>query len=703
MGTPHDKRHGLSVPHHDAPPPARGFLRRLPWELRLLVLSPLYLGIPFALLLAGAFTYYTAQIPNPMIMRHKERAPAVRILARDGSLLTDRGAVETYVAIEQMPQHLVDAVVATEDRRFFEHWGIDPVGLVRAAYTNLRSGRVAQGGSTITQQLAKNLFLSSERSLGRKAEELVLALWLETRLGKRAILELYLNRVYFGAGAYGVEAASQRFFNKPARQLSLPEAAVLAGLLKAPSKFSPATNPENARARARTVLAKMVETRHLSQTGFETANLAALVFADRHHARDKTGVDYAVDAVLDKLPALTRGKAGELIVETTVDLPLQKRAQALVQDALADGNSSDASQAGMLMMDLDGAVRVLVGGRSYAESQFNRALKAKRQPGSSFKMLVYLAALERGMRPDSIVHDLPILGVGWSPRNENGSYRGSVTMREALTRSLNAATARLQMSIGPRTTVAVARRLGIHSDLREDSSIALGTSEVTLSELTTAYGVIANGGRAIEPYMIKRVRTASGEVLYQHKPEPGRVLVSAQNVGYLNDMLSSVVQHGTGKRAQLPRHEVAGKTGTSQDFRDAWFVGYTAHMVGGVWIGNDDRRPMNRVMGGNLPARLWREVMLHAHENRAPANLTMPASARDVATGPDSRTRVPRGPVPPEPIYRDRIGEILAARQSPPPPSRTCMVSQMSALLRDLGICGPVPQASVYQTGRPGE
>ncbi len=709
MGTPHQDWPGHgdgSTPFGPRASPAGAFLRRLPWELRLLLLSPFYIGIPLGLLLAGVFVYYTTIIPNPMIMRHKERAPAVRILARDGTLLTDRGAVEAYVPLDELPQHMINAVVATEDRRFFEHWGLDPIGLLRAAYTNLRSGRVAQGGSTITQQLAKNLFLSSERSLARKAEELVLALWLEIRLGKRNILELYLNRVYFGAGAYGVEAAAQRFFNKHARELTLPEAAVLAGLLKAPSKFSPASNPESARARARTVLAKIVESGLLGPIEMEVAANANLTFADRHHNRDKTGVDYAVDAVLEKLPTLVGYKPGELIVETTIDLALQRRAQALVQEALAEGNGSGASQAGMLMMELDGAVRVLVGGRSYAESQFNRALRAKRQPGSAFKMFVYLAALEKGMRPDSIVHDLPILGAGWSPRNEGAGYRGSVTMRDALTHSMNAAAARLHLSIGPRNTAAVAHRLGIQSELREDASLALGTSEVTLMELTSAYGVIANQGRSLEPYFIRRIRNSAGDVLYVHRPEPPRTLVAAPKVASLNDMLTSVVQNGTGKRAQLPRHMAAGKTGTSQDFRDAWFVGYTAQMVGGVWVGNDDRRPMNRVMGGNLPARLWRDVMAQAHETRTPVALPMqvrdlPATAE---TKPrDERTRLPRGPVPPEPIYRNSIDQILNSELSRPSassadaPPRADGSSQMSGLLRDLGVGAPMPRASVYQ------
>ncbi|MDX2202978.1 MAG: PBP1A family penicillin-binding protein [Hyphomicrobiaceae bacterium] len=679
--------------HGGAPAAGRSLLQRLPWELRLIVLSPFYIGLPLAIALTACFVYYTTIIPNPMVLRAKERAPVVRILARDGTLLTDRGGAEAYVPFEQLPQQLVDAVVATEDKRFFDHWGLDPVGLLRALYTNLRSGRVAQGGSTITQQLAKNLFLSSERSLARKAEELVIALWLEARLGKRNILELYLNRVYFGGGAYGVEAAAQRFFAKSVRQVTLPEAAVLAGLLKAPSKFSPVSAPESARARSRTVLARMVEAGVLSPQAAEAASSAPLAFADRHQARDKTGVDYAVDAVLEKIPHLTAGKGGDIVVDTTIDLPLQRRAQSLVQETLADGNQSEASQAGMIAMELDGAIRVLVGGRSYAESQFNRALKAKRQPGSSFKMFVYLAALESGMRPDSIVHDLPLLGSGWSPRNEGSGYRGAVTMREALTHSMNAATARLHMSIGPRKAAAVAQRLGIASELRADASLALGTSEVTLAELTEAYGVIANQGRSLEPYLVRRVRSATGEVLYQRQPAEARTLVAPQQVAALNDMLMSVVQNGTGKRAQIPRHQVAGKTGTSQDFRDAWFVGYTAQMAAGVWVGNDDRRPMNRVMGGNLPARLWREVMAAAHETRTP--MPLPVLAQQVAAPPAAKlspgpARFARAPMLPQEPIRAELFDRAAGEDQPVPPEPVYGAErgsrQMDGLLRELGI-----------------
>jgi len=655
-------------------------LQGWPWEIRLVVLATIYLGPPLALVVVAAMAYYTVRIPDPMALRHKERAPVVRLLARDGSLLSERGGDGAYVPLDLLPRHLLDAVIATEDRRFFKHWGLDPTGMLRAAFTNLRAGRVAQGGSTLTQQLAKNLFLGSERTYARKLEEIVLALWLELRLGKRNILELYLNRVYFGAGAYGVETAAQRFFGKSAREVSLVEAAVLAGLLKAPSRYSPAFNPHIARARAGDVLAKMVEARFLSAEEGERAGQATLRFAETL-GRGQSGLDYAIDAVLEQLPPLVVSPASDLVVETTIDANLQRRAQTLVQNALSgEGQSARASQAALVIVDLNGGIRAVVGGRSYAESQFNRALKARRQPGSAFKMFVYLAALESGLKPDSTVQDLPILGAGWSPRNEGAGYRGTVTLRDALAQSMNAAAARLHMTVGLRTTAAVARRLGIRSPLRAEASLALGTSEVTPIELTAAYGVLANGGRALEPYLIGRVRTGAGAVLFERREAPAAELVAPSNVAAMNDMLNAVLVSGTGKRAALPGLPAAGKTGTSQDFRDAWFVGYTEQFVAGVWVGNDDGRAMNKMMGGNLPARLWHDVMLAAHEG---ASASAPLAARSQAGEQRAQPLLPRERIGSDFVDRVAGGDRGAAStQADPPADRRGWLGNAKDLLR---------------------
>jgi penicillin-binding protein 1A len=674
-----------------AAPPARskgtrGLLCRLPWEIRLSFLAIVYLGPPAFLIVAATLAYYTLRIPDPMALRLKNQAPVVRVLARDGSLLSERGGSDAYVPIDLLPRHLMNAVIATEDRRFFKHWGIDPPGMIRAAFANLSQGRLAQGGSTLTQQLAKNLFLGSERTWARKIEELILALWLEMRLGKRKILELYLNRVYFGAGAYGVETAAQRFFAKSAREVTLGEAAMLAGLLKAPSRYSPASHPPMARERAANVLSKMVEAGFISAQESEQAAREAPRFSGLL-PRARSGVEYAVDAALERLPTLVAAPARDLVIETTIDPSLQHRAQTLVQTVLAsEGAAANAGQAGLLLMDVDGAIRVLIGGRAYAESQFNRALKARRQPGSAFKMFVYLAALEGGLTPDSTVLDLPILGSGWSPRNEGAGYRGAVTLREALALSMNAAAARLNLSVGPRNTVALAHRLGIRSPLRADASLALGTSEVTLSELTCAYGVLANGGRSVDMHLVRRVRTAGGAVLFERHPEPAAVLVAPAHVAAMNDMLGAVLASGTGKRAALPGHAAAGKTGTSQDFRDAWFVGYAGEFVAGVWVGNDDGRPMRRVMGGSLPARLWRDIMLMALEDRTPA-LPSGTARRSIAEVAGPRSSGPL--LPSEPIGADFIERAIAEDEpatEPPPEAGKDWMSKAKGLLRELGF-----------------
>jgi penicillin-binding protein 1A len=612
-------RFRLSKPTADAAvaPPVR---RR--WIARALVRLPFALAGAGAILLAATLTYYTIAIPNPMTLRRNEPAPVIRVLAVDGSVLAERGQAYDYMPIDFLPAHVTKALIATEDRKFYEHWGVDPWGLLRAAFANLRAGRVVQGGSTLTQQLAKNLFLSSERRLGRKFEEMILALWLELRLSKPDILELYLNRVYFGGGAYGIEAAARRYFDKSARELTVPEAAVIAGLLKAPSKFAPTSNPALARQRARTVLTKMAAAGFLTMAEEKTALATPIKFTDPASIREPTGFEYAIDMVLERLPQLDGRSHGEIIVETTIDAKLQKRAQDIVQRVLdADGPGVDASQAGLVVLDTAGAIRAIVGGKSFAESQFNRALRARRQPGSAFKTFVYLAAIEAGMTPDTTAYDLPVSVNGWSPRNEGGGHRGAVSLRTALATSINTVAVRLHMDLGARKTVGVAQRLGIRSELRDGPSLALGTSEVTLMELASAYSVLANGGHLVEPHVIERVRVGSGQVLHQRPGHRARQVVAIEHVAAMNDMLNAALIDGTGRRAALARHPAAGKTGTSQDFRDAWFVGYTAHLVGGVWVGNDNGRAMNRVMGGTLPAKIWRDVMVGAHETLQPIPL----------------------------------------------------------------------------------
>jgi penicillin-binding protein 1A len=604
-----------------APKQGKGRVKkRSSFGVKLFLVWPLYLAVAGGAALGAIHVRNQVFYADPLTMRAKVREPAIRILARDNSLIGERGGTDDYIPLDLMPRSMVNAVIATEDQRFFDHHGIDPLGLLRAAIANARAGRFVQGGSTVTQQLAKNLYLTSDRTFARKLQEVSLALWLESRLTKSDILELYLNRMYLGGGAFGVDAAARRYFGKPARNLTLAESALIAGLLKAPSKYSPVANAEFARSRGRIVLAQM------RGEGFITADeereasalLAGMPQASR--APD-AGAEYAIDYVLDGLSPEARSGSEEIIVETTLDRPLQARASEIVsRNIAARGAALQASQAALVALGPDGAIRALVGGRSYAESQYDRAIKARRQPGSAFKPFVYLAALEAGYTPDTMVEDLPVSVGGWAPRNDNGEYQGTMTMRAALSRSVNAVAVRLALKLGPTRVAATARRLGIQSPLRKDASLALGTSEVSLLELAGAYDTFANGGRAVEPYVLRRVTTRSGTVLYAHQPQPPVQAVAAPQVAAMTDMLNAALTTGTGKRAALP-YAAAAKTGTSQGFRDAWFVGYTAELTTGVWVGNDDGTAMNRVVGGSLPADIWREVMLAAHEGRQPAAL----------------------------------------------------------------------------------
>jgi penicillin-binding protein 1A len=642
-----------------APSPAPSLFQRLSWRTRaaLFVCGGGSLAALFTL--AVMLAYYSLTLPNPMNLRQKERAPVIRILARDGAVLAERGAAHDYMPLDLLPAHVVGAVVATEDRRFYEHWGLDEAGLIRAFFANLRAGRFAQGGSTLTQQLAKNLFLSPERTLTRKLEELVLAIWLELKLSKHDILELYLNRVYFGAGAYGIEAAAQRYFDKSARELTLAEAALIAGLLKAPSKYSPVSSPGAARTRGRSVLAKMRAAGVITAEQETRALEERVRFANLGPSKDVTGNEYAIDFVLERLPPLVGSGYAEVVVETTIDSSLQRKATAVLQRQLArHGTDLGVDQGAVLICDLDGGILALVGGRDYADSQFNRAVKARRQPGSAFKPFVYLAALENGLTPDTTSYDLPFNVDGWAPRNDNGQYVGAVPLRRALAHSINTVAARLQMDVGSSRVVNVARRLGITSELRDDPSLALGTSEVSLMEMVGAFGVFANGGSAIQPHAIRRVRMSSGRVLFAREAPRTQQVVAAAHVAAMNDMLSAAVSTGTGRRAALPRHATAGKTGTTQDFRDAWFVGFTGHLAGGVWVGNDNGRPMNKVMGGSLPAEIWREVMAAAHEGKAP--LALPGSDRAGALVAEAK------PLPPLSNGNEAEAPATAPRGEPP-------------------------------------
>jgi penicillin-binding protein 1A len=579
-----------------------------------LVYWVLVLGLWGALAAIGTFAYVASTLPPIQSLEVPKRPPTVEIVGLDGKVLASRGEMSgTDVPIKELPPYLPRAFVAIEDRRFYSHYGVDPLGLVRAAIANVMHRGVSQGGSTITQQLAKNLFLTQERTLWRKMQEAVLAVWLERKLSKSEILELYLNRVYFGSGAYGVEAAAQRYFGKSARQVKVAEAAMLAGLVKSPSRLAPSRNPDGAERRAQAVLAAMAE------LGFVTETMAKSALMQPARAVKPAGagsVNYVADWIMDVLDDLVGRVEQDLVVETTIDPILQATAEkALVEELALKGPKLEAGQAALVAMTPEGAVRALIGGKSYAESQYNRAVAARRQPGSAFKPFVYLTAVERGLTPETVRDDKPIALKGWKPENYTHDYRGPVTLTQALSQSLNTVSVRLTLEFGPVAVAKTAYRLGIASKLDANASLALGTSEVSLIELVSAYAPFANGGDAVTPHVVERVRTHAGKVLYARAATDLGRIIEPRYVAMMNTMMHQTVLSGTAQRAQIPGWPVAGKTGTSQDFRDAWFLGYTSHLVTGVWIGNDDSSPMKKATGGGLPVEIWTRVMRAAHQS----------------------------------------------------------------------------------------
>ncbi len=570
--------------------------------------------------LAAMFGYVWFSLNQKGLLQIPELQPGIMLLAQDGTVLSEQGAFfGDQVRVSELPDYVPNALIAIEDHRFRSHFGVDPVSLVRAAYENFTAGRVVQGGSTITQQLAKNLFLKPERTFSRKAQELVLALWLETKFSKDDILQLYLNRVYYGSGATGIEKAAQVFYHKSATDLNLTEAATLAGVLKAPSNYNPIAHPDAAAARTNLVLNAMVDADFISQGEADQAiNAPATVVASDY----VPATQYVVDWVNEQLPLLVKNYGQSIIVETTIDPQLQLLAERSLRKHLnEEGKKLKVSQGAMVVMDTFGAVKALVGGKSYQRSQYNRVTKAMRQPGSTFKPFVYLAAMEQGFTPESTVFDQPIRIGNWEPGNYNQKYLGEVTLRTAMALSLNSVAAQLAASVGPENVVAVAHRLGITSHLGNDASIALGTSEVTLLELTSAFTPFANGGYSIVPFSVRRIVTRDGQVIYERSGDGLGQAMSNRDLGSMNSMMRAVVTQGTAKKAQIPDFDIAGKTGTSQDYRDAWFVGYSSYLVAGVWLGNDDNSPTKAVTGGSVPAAIWKDVMEVAHANLSPAPL----------------------------------------------------------------------------------
>jgi len=557
----------------------------------------------------------------------KKSELAVTFLDRFGNEVGSRGIRHNdAIPLEDYPDHLIKAALATEDRRFFDHFGIDPSGLARALATNARAGGVVQGGSTISQQLAKNLFLNNERTIERKVKEAFLAIWLETRLTKNEILKLYLDRAYMGGGAFGVDAAAQFYFNKSARDVNLAESAMLAGLFKAPTKYAPHINLPAARARANTVLDNLIEAGFMTEGQVFGARRNPANAVDR---RDERIANYYLDYAFDEMKKLVQSFPKSMhervfVVRTGLDVNLQREADNTVESMLRQyGADYRVKQAGAVILDLDGAVRAMVGGRDYGQSQFNRATDAMRQPGSSFKPYVYATALMNGYKPTSILQDAPICLGNWCPQNYSHSFSGSMTMTQAVTRSINVIPVRLSISLGDGNAklgrakiIQTAQRMGLRTPLPDTAPLPIGAVEVNILDHTAAYAAFPNLGKAVAPHAVVEVRGGNGEVVWRFDRDGKKpVQVFRPQVALdMNFMLNKAVEEGTGKRTLLEGIKSAGKTGTTNAYRDAWFVGYTGNYVGGVWYGNDDYAPTNRMTGGSLPGMTWQRIMAYAHQ-----------------------------------------------------------------------------------------
>ncbi len=596
--------------------PHRSFFRRL---LRWTFKWSLIAAVWFFITAAGLVAWYAYDLPDVEKLQTTARRPAIVLTDRRGNTIATFGDLYgSAVRLKDLPKYLPQAVVATEDKRFYSHFGVDLQGLARAVWVNVREGRIREGASTISQQLAKNLFLSPARTLRRKVQETLLALWLERKFTKDQILTIYLNRVYLGAGTYGVDAAARRYFGKPARQVNLYEAAMLAGLLKAPSRYNPGSSPKLARKRTKLVLARMVE------AGFISGKRAALAIKQPHKlAAGLTGAGryYFADWVLARANDFIGDTNRDIVIVTTLNSRMQDIGEEQLGRYLQRfGGKLKVGQGALLALSPGGAVRAMIGGRDYRKSKFNRATQAKRQPGSAFKPFVFLAAIEAGIKPSDRFLDAPIRIGRWRPRNYSNRYYGRVTLRESLTRSLNSVAVRVSERVGRNKVIRVARRLGIKSKLSPRPSIALGAGEVTMLEITGAYATFANKGMGVRPYGILEIRERSGRVLYRRRGSGLGRVIAQRYVADMNDVLRSVIVRGTGKNAKIGR-PAAGKTGTSQDFRDAWFIGYTPDLVVGVWVGNDSAKPMKGVTGGSLPSWIWKGFMLRALKGVPPKRL----------------------------------------------------------------------------------
>jgi len=608
------------------------------------------LGLWAVIFVVAFFAVFATDLPDTSKLYDVRRQPSISYLDRSGAMIAVRGSqYAPPVDLDKLPPYVPKAFIAIEDRWYYWHFGFNPWGIARSTFYNIsHKGGPRRGGSTITQQLARNLFLTPAQTYRRKAQELILAVWLEARFSKKQLLELYLNRVYFGAGAYGIEAASQRYFNKPASQLTIGESAILAGLMKGPSRYSPVAATDRSSRRATTVLDEMVRIRAITPEQRDEA-LRTPVTVNPVLANQRA--QYFVDWVDDQVRNLVGEQTEDLVVETTLDLPLQASAEGALQAGVAGAKNQGVQQGALVSLDGEGRVRAYVGGASYLQSQFDRVTQARRQAGSSFKPFVYLTALEAGRTPLTPVVDEPITIGKWQPRNYTGKYLGPINLTIALKESINTVAARLANEVGTANVASTARRLGITSPIQLDPSMALGAVEVSPLEMAQAYAPLSNGGFFARAYGIERIRTASGRVLYDRAVGQAehRAVIGQPALAYMNQMMRQVLVSGTGTRAHVPGYDEAGKTGTTSDYRDAWFIGYTGGFVTAVWVGRDDNTPMKKVTGGAAPAGIWHDYM----------TATLPRLQTAAIPGSD----VP--PPEPEPAP-DVIGDVLSGGQPPP-------------------------------------
>lgn len=558
------------------------------------------------ILLFAYIAWCALTIPDINQAINRTRSPSITIIASNGNEINSFGTVYSQIVrADNLPKHITDAIIYTEDHRFYQHHGFDIISFTRALLSNFFAGRYAQGGSTITQQVAKNLFLTNQKTISRKVQELLLAFWLEHKFTKEQILSLYLNRVYFGNGAYGIEAAANKYFQKTSSDLNLLEGAVLAGMLKAPSRYNPINSKVKAIERAKVVLSIMRANNLLNDKSYQLALKQPL--GQQKPAKVKFGAyfaDYAYGETLD----IIGQPDNDIYVMTTLDQDLQEKASEILQKNLADAPKSHATQGAVIIMDKQGAIKAMVGGKSYRQSQFNRATQALRQAGSSFKMFVYLTAAMQGMTAKDTILDSPINLKGWKPENHDKKTYGEVTLRYAFAQSLNLAAVNLAQKVGVGNIIKTAKKLGISTPINHDLSIALGSSAVKLIDMATAYAVIANDGFAVWPHTIEEIYTLDGYQLYQRDSRSPNRIIDETAVITMKKLMREVFKTGTGRFAKINR-ETFGKTGTSQDNRDAWFIGFDDNLITAVWVGNDDNSPMNNVYGSGLPAKIWQQIM----------------------------------------------------------------------------------------------